>query len=285
MANAILAYNNRADTALYSGGSWLDTLPLTNLNNRIFSRVARSNGLSLANTRFNLDFGVGKLVRTIGLIGTNFSTGAKYRIRGSNDPTFTTSVVDSGWLLAWPNLSNTIDMDWQSDSFWSGRLSDEERGGYTWSNIYTAPYSVAVRYWQIEIDDQTNMMGYIQIARLFIGQSWQFKVNMAYGASIGWETGTEVTEAASGAEYFNRKTPFRVARFTTAFMSTDEAMSNAFDIQRSVGIDKEVIFQYDPADIKHSLRRQFMGRLRQLSPIEHPFPATHSTAFEVKELI
>ena len=34
-----------------------------------------------------------------------------------------------------------------------------------------------------------------------------------------------------------------------------------------------------------AIRRQFLGRLLKLSPIEYPYYNTHKAAFEVKELL
>jgi hypothetical protein len=62
-------------------------------------------------------------------------------------------------------------------------------------------------------------------------------------------------------------------------------MFRAFDIQRVASIHKEVLFVWDPADTKHLIRRSFLGRLQELSPLEQPYYDAHQTAFTVKELL
>ena len=96
---------------------------------------------------------------------------------------------------------------------------------------------------------------------------------------------TDIQEALGGAEYFQRRTPFRVARFGLDWMTEDEGMSNAFEIDRRAGLDQEIFYIFDTADTVHALRRRFIARLRQLSQIEFPYQNVNKRAYEVKELL
>lgn len=265
----------------------MSALPLTNLQTRPIKKIARSNNLLLPSTLFNMDIGVDKVVRMIALVGHNLSLTARYRVRCGIDPTFAAWSYDSGWTDAWPAVYSTYNLDWQSLNWWSGRYLDEERQGYTWNVTHILPAAVNYRYWKIEIDDfsRTDGIAYVDVGRVFIAGSWSPVVNMSAGAQLGWETNTQVQEALSGAEYFQRRTPFRIARFGTDWMLDDEAFGNAFDIQRRVGIDLEVFYIYDPADTVHLIRRSFLGRLRRLSPIEITNFLLRKTQWEVKELL
>lgn len=113
----------------------------------------------------------------------------------------------------------------------------------------------------------------------------QPKYNMSYGAQIGFETGTSVEESLSGAEYFDRRNGYRVARLTLEHLTKNEAMGDVLSLQRNAGIDGEVLFIFDPDDLEWRIQTAFLGRLRSLSPIEHPYPLTHSAAFEIKEIL
>jgi hypothetical protein len=73
-------------------------------------------------------------------------------------------------------------------------------------------------------------------------------------------------------------------------MTEDEAMSKAFEIQRLSGIDKEVVFMWNPTDTRHAIRRQYLGRLRKLEALEFPQAYVDGqqavqTAWEVKESV
>lgn len=285
MANAILAFPNRADEATLSGGSWATGLPLNNLKNRIISKVARSTDDALGSTKFDAALTKDRPVRVLALVNHNLSLGAKYRIRGSLVNDFATTVVDTGWQDVWPVLYPAAALEWEDDNWWTGRPIAEEIAGYTWSLIHIFDSAHIARYWRIEIDDTDNAAGYVQIGRLFLASQWQVTTNITWGAQLGYQPRTLVDEAIGGAEYFDRRPAPRVARVALDWMSVDEAMSRALELQRQAGIDAEVLFVYDPQDTAHKLRRSFLARLRSLNPIEHASYDRMTTAFDLKELL
>lgn len=285
MSNLLIAYNNKADTALIGDGLWYPALPLANLKNRTIGVVARSNDLALSSTKFTADIGIDGLVRVVGLIGHSLSLDARYRLTASTISDFSTTVLDTGWRDVWPIVYPPDTLEWENPRYWTGRYTSEEIAGYTPALIHVLDATIQAQFWKVELNDASNTAGYLQIGRLFIGDAWQPRINMEYGASLAWETTTQLQEALSGAEFFDRRRPRRIARFVTGSLDEGEAMASVFEMQRRMGIDGEVIFVYDPADTLHALRRRFMGRLRQLSAIEHPFPAIHSTGWEIQELL
>lgn len=285
MANAILAYGNKIDDATLSGGSWLAALPLDNLKDRRIGKVARSTSPSPGSTQFDADYGGTRLLRLVAIVNHNLSLDAEYRIRLSIDPAFATTVADSGWLPVWPVVNPFGTITWGDPNWWTGQISQEEQEAYTSILTYILPTSVNARYMRIELSDPTNPDGYVQLGRPFTANGWQPVRNMVYGASLQWENRSEVSETLSGAEYFNERAAPRVARFELQAMTESEAMAIAFEIQRSSGITREIFYVWDPEDTVHALRRQFMGRLRQLSPIENPGPNRWRSPFEIKELL
>ena len=78
MSNILVCWPNRIDTATLSGGNW--TLPLSNLKSRDQWLVARSNGLSTASTKFNINFGQIRNLRAVALANHNLSQTATWRI-------------------------------------------------------------------------------------------------------------------------------------------------------------------------------------------------------------
>lgn len=289
--NCMIGFPNRIDTAALSGGSWLVARPLSKLLNRRLGDVARSTNLAATSTTFVIDLGKPTNIRVIDIRNHNLSLTGKYRIRASaaappaNPATAATYSYDSGWLDAWPVIYPIEALEWEDDNWWSGKYSDEQRAGYVAAATHVLAANKLARYWRIDFDDPLNSEGFLQVGRVFIGPAWQAQNNMSFGASIGWETTTEVQEAYSGSEYFDVKTPFRVARFALNWMTEDEGMSNAFELQRQAGVDKEVMWIHDPEDTTHALRRRFLGRLRQLSPVEFPYTNVTTNAFEIKELL
>jgi hypothetical protein len=285
MANCMLGFPNRIDQAALSGGAWTAGLPLTMLQNRIIGKVARTVDTAPASTWFDIDLGAGRKIQIVSLTNHNCSLRARYRITAANASDFALPTYDSGWSDVWPVVYPFGTLEWADDNWWSGRYTAEQASGFTPALIHLLPTYALARYWRIEIDDALNPAGFVQAGRAFIGPAWQPVLNMSYGASLAWETKTEVQESIGGAEYFQRRTPYRVQKLSLDWMRQDEAFAQAFELMKQAGIDQEVLFVHDPADTVHALRRRFLARLRTLGPIEYPYPMINKTAFELKEII
>ena len=269
---------------MLSNGAWASTLPLANLQSRVISKVARTVDATLASTKFDLVLAKQRRIRAFGIVNHNLSSNATYRISSYTDATFSTVIYDSGFMPAWPEVYPFDTLEWEDDNYWTGQTLEEDRVGYNLALPTVLATATFAQYFRFEFSDPLNPAGYLQFGRLFLSGEWQPVVSMSKGASIGYETKTVVDEAISGAEYFDHRTPYRVAKFTLSWMSEDEAMTRAFDMQRVVGIDGEVFYMWDINDTVHRLRRTFIGRLRTMSPIEAPDSVDiNQTAFEVKE--
>jgi hypothetical protein len=168
--------------------------------------------------------------------------------------------------------------------FWDLLPTDEEIAYYTKNIIYVVPQIVAAQYYQIEFFDSTNTNGYVELGRIFVGQTYQPVLNMNLGASIGYESPTIIDTAMSGAEFFDRRESFRIAQFTLDHLTYAESILNN-DIMKISGTDLEVLYIWDSADELNLQRRSFLGRLRALSPISQPYNTRYQTTYEIKELL
>ena len=281
MSGVLLGYTNRIDTSTLSGGSWVATLPLTNLKNRILGKVARSTDATNASTKFDINLTNANVpVRIVSLVNHNFTTAATYRIRGASDAGFTTILYDSGVKEVYPAIFSTDDLEWEMDNWWSGIPSAEDIQGYTSNLVEITSTPIFAQYWRVEIFDSANTAGYVQIGRVMICQAWKPTRDASVGAGIGWETTTTMTRALSGAKYFQAKIPARSTKFTLDVMSV-----NAFEIDRRSGLDKEVLYIMDESDTLHALRRRYLGTLRELSAIEYPYSNLLSKSYVIDELI
>lgn len=284
MSNMILSYQNRIDAATFGAyGSWEASLPLTNLQNRSLSKVARSTSASNANTRFRFTLDTARIISAVGFVNHNLSSSATYRYSVYSDSGYTTLVYDSGTLDVWTQMPYGT-YEWEDLQFWDLTATDEDLELFTKTLIFIPTASVSEQYYQVEFFDSGNADGYVQLGRVFVGAIYQPTYNMNVGASIGYETGTLIDSAISGAEYFDRRESYRVARFTLADMDSNEAALNN-DIQKICGTDAEVLFVYDPNDEVNLYRRSFLGRIRSLSPIEQPYATRFATSYEIKELL
>jgi hypothetical protein len=192
---------------------------------------------------------------------------------------------DSGILDVWPAVYNFGDLEWEDDSWWAGTYTQEDISGYTTNICHIVPTLAIYRNWRIDILDDTNPAGYIQLGRVFIGSAWQPTRDAEVGLGLGWETNTISQRALSGTKYFQRRTPYRVTKFTLNVLDVDEAMSKAFEIDKRSGIDGEVLYIQDKNDTLHALRRRFLGTLRELSPIEFPYSNYGKKGYTIEEVL
>lgn len=284
MSNMVLSYQNRIDAATFAAyGSWQASLPLTNLQNRSLSKIARSTDATNASTKFRFSTDIARIIGAVGFVNHNLSSTAQYRYRVYSDSGYTTLAYDSGTLDVWPQMPFGT-YEWEDLRFWDLTATDEDLALFTKTLIHIPTASVSEQYYQVEFFDTANENGYVQLGRVFIGSIYQPFYNMDIGASIGYESGTVIDTAMSGAEYFDRRGSYRVARFNLNHLTSEEAVLNN-DIQKISGTDAEVLFVYDPSDNLNLSRRSFLGRIRTMSPIEQPYATRFATNYEIKELL
>lgn len=282
-----LFYPNIDDKATLSGGSWEATLPLSNLQTRTIKQYARTTDDANASTKFTATLDKARSMSVVGLIDHNLSVDATYRIRLYDDAGLTMLAYDSGVTVVFPTFydEDTDPGGWDGGNLWDLGLTEEEREVYTASLVHLLTVETSAQYLLFELFDTSNPDGYVQAGRLFMGSGWTPAVNMQYGASLSYESRDEIDEADSGAEFFNARPAPRIAQFELGFMTQDEGMGRAFDMQRIVGTTGEVLFIWNQEDTLHFLRRTFLARLRSLSPIEQNYFDNFRTTHEVKELL
>jgi hypothetical protein len=284
MSNTIIGYQNRIDAATFAAyGSWSTSLPLNNIKTRQLSKKARSTNAANSSTKLRFSTDIERIVSTLGIIAHNLSVNSTWRYRVYSDSAYTTLVYDSGTLDVWPS-SPYGTYEWEDEHFWDLLPTQEEISYYTKNIIYVVPQIVAAKYYQIEFFDSTNTDGYVELGRIFVGQTYQPVLNMNLGASIGYESPTIIDTAISGAEFFDRRESFRIAQFTLDHLTYAESILNN-DIMKISGTDLEVLYIWDSADALNLQRRSFLGRLRALSPISQPYNTRYQTTYEIKELL
>lgn len=285
--NVIFAHPNRADEATYSGGNWQPSLPLENLQDRFLDHVARSAGLAVTDTTFDVDFGQPRPIRVLALVAHNASPSASVRIIGATDPSFDPAYVktDTGVQDMWPTIFSAGTVEWEYDSFWYGVPSADEREDYpaVYIHVFAAP--VVAQYWRVEIDDPANADGHFDLGRLVMSPGWQPDWNMSLGVSLGVEDPTKVTESLGGARFFDTRPKRRVARFSLNHLSTVEAYERAFDMVQSLGKAGEVFVVLDPQDDRNLLRRAFLARLAESGNLTRPDKARYTMQFTLNEVV
>ena len=258
MSNILIGYSNYIDAATLSGGSWSATLTQANIKNRLLAKVARTANALAASSIVDVNLTSAKTVKAFGVIATNISaSGATYRIRGSNDNTFATSLYDSGTVSAVKQTPNII--------------------------IGIAA-GVVAQYWRLEITNTSNAAGYIQIGRIFIGNAFIPTINYSYNGSFGYRTTTGVVTSIGEIDYFDQR-PLRKSMQLSMDWLTNAEEEAALSLIYAADIDGEVLVVPNPDDTTYNQRNNFLARLAQLSPLQNPYYNINKTAFDFLEIV
>lgn len=283
MGNCLISFPNRIDAATLTGGSWSASLPRANLADRQLSLVARSSTAAAADTKVLADLGSTYSLRGFALVNHNLTQAAQWRIllgstSGASD------VYSSGWVDVYQMAFDPNLIPWGGAGLWRG-IDGDEYVGTDRAAIHVADGWYDARYLTIEISDTANADGYVQVGRLFAGGGVEPGKNMSHaGFSEGYEDRSIVTENATGEEFFDERTPYRVTRLRLEW-STHLEFQRWYEMQRQLGVTGEVLWIPDVDDAGEQQARGFLARMRQLSPIEYPYTATRSIAFDLKELL
>ena len=281
MSNIILGYPNRANSSTFAGGSWVGTLPVSNLATREIAQVARSSDTALVSTRFTVDLTQTRSIKLLGLVNHNLSQTATWRIKGSNTAVENSEVFDTGDKPVWTMYFGGL-VEWESVSWWIGIAGDEYlRSPY--AAMVVLPEWFSVRYLTIEITDLTNPDGYVQVGRFFAGNAIQPQLNADFGLKDSWEDLSTKEYSESGAMFTVARRRLRSVEFMLSGLSPTEAQY-FHEIQRLSGTIDEILYVPYPDDMGESQRYGFLGHMVELSPIEYPRYNLRSLPIKIKEL-
>jgi hypothetical protein len=252
MSNATFLYNPQSDRAALSGGNWLSgAVGLDNVQNDKYWRVARSETADIADTQIRVNMLVDVEVRGFATVINNATTAARVRASAYSDANYSSPIFFSEWFDGG-----------ESGTTWR----DEER-----SPIIAGEFgqTITARYWLIEIDDQLNPSGYIDVGRLFMGSAISPSFNYsADGNSLRFKNNAITATTLAGNTLYWRRINPRQWNATFPALPETEIFGSAYDFIRYVGFDREVFIMPDPDDTAHAQVRQFFATIIQQDPFQ-----------------
>lgn len=285
MKNVHLLTGLQSDEGSLSGGSWDSDYPLSNLQTTQPGDVARTADAALTSTRFVLDAGSSLDWQMFAFCNHNLSAGATVRIMvadtpaGSPGPNLDASFEVDNTTVVWGSLP------WGAFP-WSG-IDEDFPGGFT--AFYLHASAVAGRYLIIEIDDELNGDGYIQIGRFLAGVPFVPEENIELGSfSIGVGDPSLIDRTQRRRVVAEQKPKYRQLSCRLGFLTQAEALDSAHEITYELGRAKGVLIVTNPDDAGGKrMRRMLYGTFRSLGALaftpvgEYP----HSWEFSIEELV
>lgn len=291
MARCLFLHPNLSDQrngaipgATLSGGDWV--LPLSFMQNRRLSKVARSRSTNPNDSWFDVEFEAFGEVRALVLVNHNMSILARIKVTAWYDEGSYYDPAYQATFDAYPTIAFTEDLPAEAENWWDGKPLTRDLQGFTQNAIHVLPEPSYAPHWRVEIFDDENPAGYVQIGRLWMATGWQPSHNMSYGSSsLRYEDVTSVETALSGAEFFDPRAAFRVFSIGFEYLPQQEALDRGLELMRRAGIHGELFYIHDPDDALNLTRTSFLARFRQLSGWEQVVFQRANIAFELKELL
>lgn len=279
--HVLLAWKNHARSAGLFGGEW--SMPLANLQlaDDLYDMHARSAGLALEQTRIQVDFAAPRYAHCLALVGHNLSLAARVRLRCYADNERTSVVHDSGWTRVWPRLYSYASMHWLDGHFLTGTPGPLPGYEPNWLTLFDR--TVYGRAWDIDLDDQDNAVGWLDVHRLVIAPGWQPRSNVVTPAPVGWVDHGK-TSRTDGAWFARDGRRTRRARLQFSCLSEAEAWQQAHDMMGELGTTTGLLFSLTPGDPVNWQRSTFYGHLASLGDLGLGLPNINTLTLEVHEI-
>lgn len=262
MQNIIILYEDGQPAPTLSGGNFQPALPLANLLDEDLKKIARTTNATLASTQFRMTYAAAHSTRAVVVGPANLSTAFKYRIRTWTSAAFTTTVLDTGWIQP-PAAPATADR----------------------CIVHVFSDVVSSRWWSVEIDDQANPAGYLDIGCLFMPLGYQPSINYEFGATFGLRNNSLTSSTLNGGKKIWRRVNPRVLRVSLPLLPHSEGFGAAWTFLQTVGFDGRVFVIPDPDDTATLPIRSFFGTIAEMDPLTQAVVGRVGTGFQIEEII
>lgn len=284
MGSLLALYDNLADTGAINGPASL--MPLSNMQDTRLERVWRSASDDPENTRFDITLPDIVTMRAIVLARTNATTAVKLRFVSYLDQSREVINYDSGIIEA-GTRAPFGSIPWGSPNWWTGYQPPDDPDRPP-DLIHILPGAgLARKYWSVEIIDQGNPEGFVEVSRLIMARGFAPSINYSYGSNgFSFEDNSPRQKTLNGAELIRRRVNPRVMQFAIDYLPEDEAFSTFYDFWRRSGFDREVYVIPDTDLVGIQLqRRSFLGTITQASSIAQNVFDQASVGCTIKERI
>lgn len=237
--------------------------------------------------RINIQPDMTRPIAAVALINHNLSSAALWSFRLYSNTAAGAFLYASPLTSVW-NASGFVPegVEWEDDNFWPGNLKTDPTNNFQHTAILFADQAYSnVQSIRIDIIDAANADGYVEMGRVFISTAMQPAINMQYGAQFGVLNSTVVDEALDMSEYFDTRRQRRTAQFQLSELIASEYRS-LLGMQRDVGIHKEVLIASTPdMTSANAPYESFVGRLKEVTPLQQPYFARYQGSFNLQEIL
>jgi len=246
---AYFGFPRVTDAFTLSGGNWLATYPLLQLQTLPLSYVARTFDATTPSTIIIATASSPQLCSVVSLAGHNLSQSATIVVETWTDVAGTLGHTTSGSMNVWA----------------AGYTSAELAGAvWTWFYRFSDPTAATVGMIKLSITDTGNTAGYIQAGFLEIADAFEPSPTFEFGGQYGFDWASITTKAIGGAAYVDVRPHPRVLKINFPLVSRDNSMDKFHEMKRQLRSDTPVLVVPLPTETSHLLRTVMLAR--QIDP-------------------
>lgn len=275
-----MIFPNVADAAtLTASPAALAALPVSNLQKQTRGELWRSNA-TIENQHILGDLAGYQTVSALALVRHNLTSTASYRLRlydGAGQSG--TTLYDSGTVTLGGSLLGWGSFDWGTDPWGTDNLED-----------WPVPYLVAwfdpvlALSFDLELDDSANADGYLQAARLVLGNYFEPEKNMSYGLAMSWQEQSRQVRTEGGTLRTDERQAYRRFSFSLDWLTPAER-ATLLDKLRRAGLRNDLFLSCFPADTDADRERDYAGlvKLTEAPAMNASLPAVYRTSLVFEE--
>lgn len=272
----LLATPVLSDTATLSGSASSGSLTIDNLKTVSLKEVYRAADAS--NVVIVADLLEPKIVNLVALIGHSGSSRSYARVTAANtmNDLDTAPNFDTGYVPFRSHQSGY-------DASWAASVVNENSGALE-KNMFLQHFGEQVyQFWKIEISDPNS--SYLDIGRLYIANAWQPETNMDYGLAEGIVDPSRKNRTVGGDTASVERKTWRWVEFTLSYLTKDEMFLSVFQIEKTRGRTKDVLYIVDPDETDYLQFRSIYGTMETIQPKIHTNFGLFSKSFRIEELL
>jgi hypothetical protein len=278
----------RGDTTIAGGSTWSTAWPLANLlteSDYVGSPARCLNATDLSQSWLEVRFIQPETLLFSGLFFHSMSIGARYRIRATSDAdvAYAAPVLDTGWQWVFPSIYDPVDLPFGVENFWSGTVTFGDLDlfkRHSWG-FFDEVLAQRVR---MDIDDQANPDGFVDIGGWFLAQGFSPELNFDRGRELAAEARDLVDEAPSGRRFAEERSPRR--NLTISYSNLEDAEARRFlDAAMRARTTRTVVFIPDLDDQASLVRDAFPATFKQLPSARIGWPGLAASGFTVEEIL
>lgn len=218
----------------------------------------------------------GRVIDAVGIAFANFLTGSTVRVRLFTNTVDSIPVVDSG--------VQTIGFVYAPPAgFAANNLASFAYGGG--NHYFLQVAQASVRKVEVILTKPAGVDGFIEVARLVAGRVFASELSASYGAGVGAEDASQVSQTDAGGTIVDRRPVSRVASFDLSALTHNERAGLQEIIRRNGRHTPVFVSAYQPAAIA-SLRADMMiyGYFDNLDMMRLNLPLYSGYGLRIREI-